>query len=1054
MIKNKILQVPTFLVWLLLLPVQSPAQNSTEKPARPNIVWIVSEDNSHHFLKLYSEGGAPMPNIEALAAHGLVFNHAFSQAPVCSVARSTLISGSFAPRIGAQYHRATQRVPMPDGQEMFPYYLRQAGYYTSNNAKEDYNLIKSDGVWDDSNGRASYRNRKAGQPFFHVQNFGTTHEGQLHFTTERMKTEATSLDPDTFTPFPYHPNTPTFRYTYAKYYDLHQRVDQQMGAFIQQLKDDGLLEDTFIFYYGDHGGVLPRSKGYIYESGLHVPLVVYVPENWQHLVPAETGSRIDGFVQFMDFGPTVLHLAGVEVPEKMDGRPFLGAGISLEELEKRDVTFSYADRFDEKYDLVRAVRKGKFKYIRNYQPFNIDGLYNFYRYRMLAYQEWRELYEQGQLNATQRQFFEERAPEALYDLERDPHETNNLADDPFHRTQLLQLRGLLQQQLKSMPDLSFFPEPFFLEQGAENPVAFGRQHRRAIAALIDIADLSLLPFDRAQPGLQSALSSDDPWKRYWALIACSSFGAVAKPFYPMARELALSDDNRLVRVRAAEFLRLSDQTLPEPVLIDAVATAQGPTEANLILNTLAMLKDSKGNDFDFPETKIRPEWLSMPGALAGWRLAHLNAGHRPRLLVLTDIGGDPDDTQSLIRLLVHANEFELEGLIASASGTPGELEEAVVRPDLIREIITAYAKVESNLKQHSPYFPQPHTLLNRTKSGNPQRGWANVGAGHDTEGSEWIIRVVDRADERPVNVSVWGGQTDLAQALWKVQSTRTPEAYRSFVSKLRIYDIADQDGILDQMREQFPGLWYILNKAPRGQDKRNAAFRGMYLGGDESLTAKEWFQEHVLEDHGPLGALYPQKTWTAPNPHGLMKEGDTPSWFYFFQNGLSDQDHPSYGGWGGRFEASETGFFTDVPDKSDGDASARVTVSRWRPDFQREFAARMDWCVESYEEANHPPLLPVDKRPQILRAMAGQAVHLQAPACTDPDGDQLHYDWRFYPEGGTYRGVFPDIVGQGDAVSIRLPKSAADKNLHLILKISDDGSPALAVYQRYVLQVR
>lgn len=1044
--------LPTLLVMLLGILWFHPSVNAQE---RPNIVWVVSEDNSQHFLQLYNEqGGAPMPNIEALAKHGLIFNHAFSQAPVCSVARSTLISGSFAPRIGAQYHRATQRVPMPDGQEMFPYYLRQAGYYTSNNAKEDYNMIKSEGVWDNSGRQATYRDRKADQPFFHVQNFGTTHEGQLHFTTEKMKTEKTSKAPDEFTPFPYHPNTPTFRYTYAKYYDLHQKVDQQIGEFLDQLEADGLMDNTFIFYYGDHGGVLPRSKGYIYESGLHVPLVIYVPEKWKNLVPAEMGSRIDGFVQFMDFGPTVLNLAGVSVPEKMDGRAFLGPGVSAEELAARDITFSYADRFDEKYDLVRAVRKGKYKYIRHYQPFNIDGLYNFYRFRMLGYQEWRELYDAGKLNEIQRQFFEPKAVEALYDVERDPHETRNLAKDPFHQTRLLELRGLLQQKLKSLPDLSFFPESEFLGKGAENPVRFGQQNRKLIAQLIDIADLSLLPFQRAQPAIQQALQSEEAMKRYWGLIVCSSFGTAAKTFYDTARRMAIEDEHRLVRVRAAEFLSLSGQTPPESILVDAVATADSPTEANLILNTLAMLQDSKGIDISIPDDKIRPELLSMPGALAGWRLAHVGQANRPRLLVLTDIGGDPDDTQSLIRLLTHASEFELEGLIASASGTPGELKESIVRPDLILEIVNAYGKVEGALKKHSPYFPQAHSLRNLIKSGNPQRGWEHVGEGHDTEGSAWIIRTVDQPDDRPLNISIWGGQTDLAQALWRVKHDRSQEAYEAFIRKVRIYDIADQDGIFAQINKHFPSLWYILNKAPEGQDKRNAVFRGMYLGGDESLTSKAWIEENVLKDHGPLGALYPQKTWTAPNPHGLMKEGDTPSWFYFYDNGLQYPEHPRYGGWGGRFAPSGKGYFTDAQDTWQGDRSARISVSRWRPDFQQEFAARLDWCVQEYDEANHPPQFLAAPQLQELSATPGQTIIIDAPALKDPDGDQLTYEWNFYPEAGTYTGKVPEIKQEDDQASFKVPAGSVGKSLHLILSISDDGSPALIRYQRYIIQVR
>ncbi|MCA9067192.1 MAG: sulfatase-like hydrolase/transferase, partial [Planctomycetaceae bacterium] len=173
---------------------------------------------------------------------------------------------------------------------------------------------------------------------------------------------------------PYHPDTATFRYTYARYLDRIMDMDRQIGAVVDELTKDGLLEETFIFYFGDHGGVLPRGKGYAYESGLHVPLVVRIPDKWKQLVDATPGSRVNGFVSFIDFGPTVLNLAGVAVPEQMDGRPFLGQGVVGSEVEKRDEVFGYADRFDEKYDLVRTLRKGRFEYVRSFQPFNFDGL--------------------------------------------------------------------------------------------------------------------------------------------------------------------------------------------------------------------------------------------------------------------------------------------------------------------------------------------------------------------------------------------------------------------------------------------------------------------------------------------------------------------------------------------------------------------------------------------------------------------------------------------------------------------------------------------------------
>ncbi|QXD31321.1 sulfatase family protein [Candidatus Pelagisphaera phototrophica] len=589
---------------------------------RPNIVWMVSEDNSKHWLRLYEEGGAAMPNIEKLAENGLVFQNAFSNAPVCSVARSTLITGSYAPRIAAQYHRRAAMAPMPEGLRMFPHYLREAGYYTTNNSKTDYNLSDK-GMWDESSNKATYRNRDSEQPFFHVQNFGRTHEGQLHFTEEFMEENATETDPHGIKVFPYHPDTPVFRYTYAKFQDHHIETDAQMGEFLARLKDDGVADDTIVFYYGDHGGVLPRGKGYAYESGLNVPLVVHAPEKWRHLLPVNAGRSVDGFVSFIDFGPTVLNLAGVDVPETMDGMPFLGEGVTARDLIRRDEAFGYADRFDEKYDLVRTFRKGKYKYIRNYQPFNFDGLFNDYRYKMLAYREWYAMYQAGELNAVQSQFFEPREAEALYDIEKDPHETNNLADDPKSASVLRDLRQRLTNQVKEISDLSFLPEPAMLSEALSNPVQFGRENQDRIGKLVDTANLSLLPFAKAKSGIAKAFKSNDPWVRYWGAIVCSSFGKEASSFSETAKNLVKNDGDNLVRVRAAEFLALIGAVKPQKAIYLSLKNAESEVEANLILNTVTLLQDGQpGYEFNINPGIFPKEWRSNVRGNVSRRLAY------------------------------------------------------------------------------------------------------------------------------------------------------------------------------------------------------------------------------------------------------------------------------------------------------------------------------------------------------------------------------------------------------------------------------------------------
>ena len=610
------------LLALLLLPRGSALQ--AEAGERPNILWLVSEDNSVDYLRLYTAGGAPMPTVERLAAEGVVFNHAFSNAPVCSVARSTIISGSYVPRLLAQYHRRAAPVPLPASQRMFPAYLREAGYYTTNNRKEDYNFIKPADVWDESSRHATYRKRAPGQPFFHVQNFETTHESRLHFTAEQMAANPTVTDPATVPLFPTHPDTPLFRTTHALYRDLHVKLDAELGAFMQQLADDGLMEETIVFYYGDHGGVLPGSKGYLNERGLRVPMVIYVPKKWRHLLPTEAGSRIDGFVQFVDLGPTVLHLAGVAVPEAMDGRPFLGAGVTLDELNRRDTAYSYADRFDEKSDFVRALRRGKFKYVRSYQPFYPDALQNDYRYKQLAYQQWRELYRAGELNPAQRQFFEPRTPEALYDIEADPFELHNLAAQPDHAETLVQLRTQLHAMAVSLPDLSFYPESYLLEHAVRDPGAFADQHREDIARLVTIADLVLQPDDAMRAGVAAALRSASPWERYWALIVASARSVRDPDIVALARELAATDAHNLVRARAAEFLGLGQWDDPRPMLISCLQAAETMEEAGLILNTITLLHDAGlGYPLTLDRASVPAAWLANRQSPVALRFAYL-----------------------------------------------------------------------------------------------------------------------------------------------------------------------------------------------------------------------------------------------------------------------------------------------------------------------------------------------------------------------------------------------------------------------------------------------
>jgi hypothetical protein len=327
----------------------------------------------------------------------------------------------------------------------------------------------------------------------------------------------------------------------------------------------------------------------------------------------------------------------------------------------------------------------------------------------------------------------------------------------------------------------------------------------------------------------------------------------------------------------------------------------------------------------------------------------ISSEFRPRLAVLTDIGGDPDDQQSLVRLMVYANAFEIEFLMATAAGTPGELKQPTVRPDLIREIVGAYGAVRTDLVNHSqePGWPTAEALLKTVATGNPLRGRDAVGAGHETEGSRRLVELIDAGSAtRPLHISLWGGQTDLAQALWEVKHRRPAAAWQEFLRKFWVYDVADQDSLAAWMRTEFVGMNYILSLSPAGHDRREAAFRGMYLTGDLELTSRAWIEQHV-RPAAELGRLYPMETWTDPNPHGCLKEGDTPSWFFFLPQGGNTTANPALPGWGGQYRRAADGWWVDVEIDPATGIGPRETVSRWRPEFQADFARRLAWIRQA-----------------------------------------------------------------------------------------------------------
>ena len=586
---------------------------------RPNIVWLLSEDNSIHYLQHYGSPNGPTPAISQLAQEGITFNHAFSNSPVCSVARTTLMTGILGPRAGFHYHRKMVPANLPTGVKMVPVYLREAGYYCTNNNKQDYNIV-TDKVWDESSRTASWRKRPdKTQPFFHMQSFGMSHESSLHFKSGQIDREALKTDPATVELPPYFPDTPLFRYTQAFYHDRITVIDNQIGKVVAQLKEDGLYENTIIFYFGDHGGVLPRSKGYIYEAGLHVPLVIRFPEKYKYLFAPAQGVREDGFVSFIDFSPTVLNLAGLDIPESMDGKPFAGEGVTTESLASRDEAFGYADRFDERYEFARSFRKGKYKYIRAYEHFYPDSLQNNYRYRMLAFSQWRELNSKGELNEAQSHFFHAKPVELLFDVEADPHEVVNLAGMAAHQSILEDLRSRLRVKMKQINDLSLFPENQMIDLALEDGIGFGRERSAEIEDLLDVVDLALLPWEQARKKLQRAFKSNNPRVRYWAVTACAAFGDKVEPLLSASKPL-LADPDSQVRIRAAEVMGSLHIVEPQQTIYDVLAKSESNAVAAAAMNAIVFLRDHHGYEFKVDTSMIK----ASDEPLVQRRLEYLN----------------------------------------------------------------------------------------------------------------------------------------------------------------------------------------------------------------------------------------------------------------------------------------------------------------------------------------------------------------------------------------------------------------------------------------------
>lgn len=453
----------------MMLPTHSLLAQDASRPDRPNFLWISTEDISPD-LGCYGDAYAVTPNLDRFASEGVRYETVFSHAGVCAPTRSGIITGMYPTTIGTQHMRCAG-VP-PHEVKCFPEYLRAAGYYCTNNVKTDYQFAPPLTAWDESSNKAHWRNRPKGKPFFSVINFTLTHESKIRDRSDAMMKRLATLSPtERHDPAkaelpPYYPDTPKVRQDWAQYYDIITLMDKQVQQVLDELEKDGLADDTIVWFWGDHGRGLPRAKRWIYDSGLQVPLLIRVPPKWRKLAmphqpdAVAPGAVNDDLIAFIDFAPTMLSLAGVKIPSHIQGRAFLGS----QKAKPREYIYAARDRMDEAYDLIRAVRDKRFKYIRNYMWYVSRAQDIRYMNEMPTMQEMRRLNAEGKLKGPQKQYFEPIKPiEELYDIVSDPHEVRNLAGDPAYAKTLERLRRVHEQWYKDTQDIGLIPEPIFDE---------------------------------------------------------------------------------------------------------------------------------------------------------------------------------------------------------------------------------------------------------------------------------------------------------------------------------------------------------------------------------------------------------------------------------------------------------------------------------------------------------------------------------------------------------------------------------------------------------------
>ena len=543
--------------WLLLVSISSFGAD------RPNILWITCEDISP-YLGSYGCKEAKTPNLDQLATEGIRYTQAYANGPVCAVARSTLLSGMYASSIGTHHMRSN--VQLPETIPAYPKNFRKAGYYCTNNGKEDYNsnYNRNPTVWNESSKKAHYKNRKAGQPFFAVFNFITTHESRLStsmingFVKKKQIPEEPRINPSEIILPPFHPDLPEIRQDWARLHDLITLMDEQVGELLLDLEESGLAEDTIVFFYSDHGGQLSRMKRYIYNVGTQVPLIIRVPEKWQHLVSSKPGSVCNSLVSFVDLPKTALALADLPIPEQMQGRIFLG---SHTEPVPSTVHF-YRDGMGDRFDFSRAVTDGRYYFIRNFMPHRPRGRDLRYGFTMQAnWRAWEKHFDAGKCDPIASQFFNPKPLKQFFDTQKDPWHVSNLAGQKAHQERLRKLEKDLDQWMVQTRDIGLIPAPLFYDLAGPDKehktlYEYAQSADYPVERLLKIAKMASMGDAEKLPEYLKLIQDENPVARYWGAYGVFLVRSSSVPVQQALKQMIANDPLGGNRVMAAQALGL------------------------------------------------------------------------------------------------------------------------------------------------------------------------------------------------------------------------------------------------------------------------------------------------------------------------------------------------------------------------------------------------------------------------------------------------------------------------------------------------------------------